>query len=101
MLTSAITVYLRDMQQILSVLSMALMYASPVIYSVNMVPDSIRSIYMLNPMSAIIVAYRDILYYKKAPTGDTLGMAFGLSAVLLIVGYIVFARLKRRFVEEL
>ncbi len=101
MLTSAITVYLRDMQQILSVLSMALMYASPVIYSINMVPNSMRSIYMLNPMSAIIVAYRDILYYKKAPTGDTLGIAFGVSAVVVIIGYMVFARLKRRFVEEL
>lgn len=99
--TSSVTVYLRDMQQIFSVLSMAFMYASPVIYSINMVPEELRSIYMLNPMSAIIVAYRDILYYKQVPVGDTLGIAFGLSSVFLVIGYFTFAKLKRRFVEEL
>ena len=46
---SAATVYFRDLQQILSVLSLALMYASPIIYSIHMVPDGIKQIYMLNP----------------------------------------------------
>lgn len=101
MLTSAVTVYLRDVQQILSVLSLALMYASPVIYSVNMIPEQIRSIYMLNPMSVLIVAYRDILYYRQIPDMEELGMASIVSILILIVGYLSFNKLKRRFVEEL
>lgn len=101
MLTSAVTVYLRDVQQILSVLSLALMYASPVIYSVDMVPASIRGIYMLNPMSVIIVSYRDILYYRQLPDMGELGIACGISVVILVIGYVVFSKLKRRFVEEL
>ena len=101
MLTSAVTVYLRDVQQILSVLSLALMYASPVIYSVDMVPASIRGIYMLNPMSVLIVSYRDILYYRQLPDMGELGIACGISVVILVIGYVVFSKLKRRFVEEL
>lgn len=101
MFTSAITVYLRDVQQILSVLSLALMYASPVIYSVDMVPENIRAIYMLNPMSVLIVSYRDILYYRQLPDMKELGLAFSISLIVLIIGYIIFGRLKRRFVEEL
>lgn len=101
LLTSAITVYLRDMQQILSVLSMALMYASPVIYSVDMVPKEAIGIYMLNPMSSVIVAYRDILYYKKVPEAQTLILALVTSAIVLLIGYFTFSRLKRRFAEEI
>lgn len=101
MLTSAVTVYLRDMQQILSVLSLALMYASPVIYPVSRVPEDIRTIYMLNPMSALIVAYRDILYYRQVPDFDELGIAYLISILFLLIGYLAFSKLKRRFVEEL
>lgn len=100
-LTSAVTVYLRDMQQILSVISLALMYAAPVIYSIDMVPEEMRDVYMLNPMASVIVAYRDILYYKKAPELADLGITFGISVILLVIGYVTFSKLKRRFVEEL
>lgn len=100
-LTSSVTVYLRDMQMILGVLSMALMYASPVIYPLDRVPDELRVYYMLNPMSSIIVAYRDILYYKKVPDSVNLMIAFVLSVGVAIVGYLIFSKLKRRFVEEM
>lgn len=101
LLTSSITVYLRDMQQILGVLSMALMYLSPVIYSVDMVPEGMRKFYFVNPMSSIIVAYRDILYYKEVPQMGNLCLALLLSLIVLTVGYFVFKTLKKRFVEEL
>ncbi len=99
--TSAITVYFRDMQMILNVLAMALLYASPVIYSLDRVPQSIYTIYMLNPMSAIIKAYRDILYFKTIPDWKNLGCALLISLLVLVLGELVFQKLKRRFVEEL
>ncbi|RKJ51149.1 ABC transporter permease [bacterium 1XD42-54] len=101
LLTSSITVYFRDMQQILSVLSLALMYAAPVIYSVDMVPEEIRSAYMMNPMAVVIVAYRDILYYRKVPDVNDLLLGFVAGSLMLLIGYNTFAHLKKRFVEEL
>ena len=98
---SAATVYFRDLQQILSVLSLALMYASPIIYSIHMVPDGIKQVYMLNPMSVIIVAYRDILYYKSVPDVYSLLTATVVGIMIVVIGYLIFSRLKRRFVEEL
>ena len=99
--TSAITVYLRDMQMILNVVAMAFMYACPVIYSIDRVPQSIYRYYMLNPMSAIIKAYRDILYYKISPDLKNMGVALVTSSLVLLVGWFTFIKLKRRFVEEL
>ena len=55
----------------------------------------------MNPMTPIIVAYRDILYYGKIPRLTTLLHAVLMGVVLLVIGFLVFGKLKRRFAEEL
>lgn len=100
-ITSALTVYFRDLEYILSIISMAWMYMTPIIYSVEQVPERYRGLYYCNPMTSIIVAYRDILYYKSIPELETLAVAGGLGGIILIVGIIVFECLQKRFVEEL
>ena len=63
MLSSAITVYLRDVEYILGIITMAWQFLSPVMYSVEQVPEKMLPLFNLNPMTPVIVAYRDILYY--------------------------------------
>lgn len=101
LLASALTVYLRDLEYILSILTMAWMYMTPVLYSIDMIPEELRPIFMLNPMTPIIIAYRDILYYKQVPELDTLIQAVILGIIVLILGIITFGKLKRNFAEEL
>ena len=100
-LFSSITVYFRDMQQVLGALSLILMYASPIIYTLNLVPQQYRVYYMLNPMTRIIVAYRDILYYRRFPELSNIALGFAESIFILIIGVIVFRKLSKYFVEEL
>lgn len=101
MICSAITVYLRDMEMILGVISFAWMYLTPVIYSDSMVPDRYRSLYFLNPMTPIIVAYRKILYYKEGPEVMQLLQVGVVGIAGVLAGIIIFKKLQRRFVEEL
>ena len=101
MLTSALTVYFRDLEYILSIVAMAWMYLTPVLYSVDMVPDKLQPLINLNPMTPIIIAYREILYYKQVPHFSTLIQATILGIFVLIVGNLVFNKLQRGFVEEL
>lgn len=100
-LASALTVYFRDLQHILGVVSLTWMYLTPVVYPVEMVPDEYRTLFYLNPMTTIIIAYRDILYYGKEPEPDTLLNAAVLGVLVLIIGKAVFSRLQRGFAEEL
>lgn len=58
-------------------------------------------IWRLNPMTPVIDAYRDILYYKQIPKVSTLTEALLLGIFILVVGEIVFSRLQRGFAEEL
>ena len=95
MLTSALTVYFRDLEYILGIVTMAWMYLTPVVYSIEMVPEKLRPFMNLNPMTPVIVAYRDILYSKQIPEIGTLANGFILGVVVLVVGYVVFLTLYR------
>lgn len=99
LLCSAITVYFRDMQFLLNVIMMAWQFLTPVMYSVDMVPERLRGLFYLNPMTPIIVAYRDIFYYKQAPDLHDFLLGTIMGVVMLIIGWLSFGKLKRRFAE--
>lgn len=101
LITSAVTVYVRDLEHIMGVISMAWMYLSPVVYGISFVPESWHRWYLLNPMAPLLLAYRDILYYQTAPALSQLLPAAVISFAVLGVGALTFSRLQRRFAEEL
>lgn len=101
MVMSALTVYIRDLEYILGILAMAWQFLTPIMYTVEQAPEKIHWIFSMNPMTYIIIAYRDILYYGKMPKLETLLSAAVLGVLMLTVGWIVFCRLQRRFVDEL
>lgn len=102
MLFSAITVFFRDMEHILSIITMAWIYLTPVLYPINMIENkTIQKLFYINPMTSVIVAYRDILYYAKVPDFSTLLIAVGFGIVIMFMGFFVFSKLKRHFAEEL
>ena len=101
LISSAVTVYVRDVEYILGIITMAWQFMSPVMYSIDQVPTEILPFFYLNPMTSIIVAYRDILYYKQFPKMETLIQALAFGILLLGAGLIIFNLLKRHFAEEL
>lgn len=101
LLASALTVYFRDLEYILGIVAMAWQFLTPVMYSSEMVPEQLLPIFNLNPMTPIIGAYRQILYYKQIPQISTLLHAFLLGIVFVCVGFVVFRRLQKGFAEEL
>lgn len=101
MLSSAITVYLRDVEYLMGIITMAWQFLTPVMYSVELVPEKLLWLFNLNPMTPVITAYRDILYYGTVPKLGTLVHAVVLGVVILFIGVFVFGKLKRHFAEEL
>lgn len=101
LIVSAVTVFLRDVEYILGIIMMAWQFLSPVMYGVDMIPEEVRPIFAINPMTPILVAYRDIFYYKEIPQINTLLQATLLGIVLLGIGVVVFENLKKHFSEEM
>ncbi|SEH56594.1 ABC transporter permease [Ruminococcus flavefaciens] len=101
MLSSAVTVYFRDLEHILGIVSMAWMYLTPIVYSKSIVPEKYLPIFNLNPMTPIIECYRTVLYDKQIPDLSTLLIAAALGVFFLIFGALVFNKLQKHFAEEL
>ena len=101
LLTSAVTVYFRDLEHILGIVSMMWMYMTPIMYDKSIVPDELLPAFNLNPMTHVIECYRTVLYNKAMPDLSTLLFAAGLGIALLIIGCLVFNKLQRHFAEEL
>lgn len=101
MLLSAITVYFQDMQYIMGIIAMAWQFLSPVLYSLEQVPEGVRTIFMFNPMTHVITVYRDILYYAKIPELSTLLSALIMGIILFVVGWFAFDRMQKHFAEEM
>ncbi|MBQ8297438.1 MAG: ABC transporter permease [Ruminococcus sp.] len=101
MLSSAITVYFRDLEHILGIITMAWMYMTPIMYDKSIVPQQLIPIFNLNPMTHVIECYRDVLYYKQIPELTSLVSSFALGLLFLVLGYLVFQKLQKHFAEEL
>lgn len=98
---SSVTVYIRDLEYFISALMMLWFYLCPIVYSSELIPEALEGAFNLNPMLHIINSYRDVLYYQSMPRMKSLCLILVVSILLLLIGYKIFKRLEKRFVEEL
>lgn len=97
---SAINVYIKDAEYIINFLMSMLFYATPIIYSTNMFPESVRWLLKLNPMTTIIDSYRNILFYQHLDGIKSILIVLLLSLALVFIGYKIFKKLEKGFAEE-
>ncbi|MGE3886257.1 MAG: ABC transporter permease [Vicinamibacterales bacterium] len=98
---ATLSVRYRDVSFAIAFLLQALMYASPVIYPVSLVPQSAVVLYQLNPMSAIIQGFRWALLGSADPPGLMAVGAGMVVALSLVSGAYVFRRTERSVVDVL
>jgi lipopolysaccharide transport system permease protein len=98
LMTSALNIFYRDVQPILSLTVQLWFYASPIIYPVTMVPEKYRVFYYLNPMAGILESYRDILLRQSLP-GYYLLTAGVFSVIVFLFGYWYFKRVEFLFAD--
>jgi lipopolysaccharide transport system permease protein len=99
---SSLSVFVRDTIQFISYILMALLYLTPVVYDISMVPlPVLKQISSFNPLYHMVQMYRDIFYNNRWP--DPLGTVFLLlvSLVILALGYRFFRRTKAHFSDYL
>lgn len=101
LLVAAGTVYLKDLEHIVTVILMVWIYLTPIMYPVSMIPENIVWVFRMNPMTAIIDAYHAILYWRVMPNYMELVYCFLFGIVLLIVSEIIFMKLSDNFAEAL
>src|SRR5260370_29194152 len=79
LLTSALDVYFRDMRYIVESANRILFWVVPIFYSFAVIPKKYHLIYQLNPVSAVVLATRNILLDGKAPPQSLLWKLLAVS----------------------
>ena len=98
LIVAAATVTYRDLQQVMPFLVSILFFATPVIYSVELLPDRLAWLMYLNPAAGFVQAHRAaVMDLPIEWIGVAISMA--ISAVLLVFGLFYFARAERRFAD--
>lgn len=97
---SSINVYVRDLQNIVSVLILFLMLVSPIAYTEDMIPPGMRPLLAANPLYYLIVSYQDILMLGQFPRGNIFWILSTFSLVTFIAGYWFFMKMKKVFADN-
>lgn len=100
-LFSALNVYLRDVQYILSSLSMLFFFMTPMYFTINSISGALNKIILFNPFTYFIEAYHNLVYSGTVPEFYILAMCILLPIVSLTIGWLVFRRLRCGFAERL
>jgi lipopolysaccharide transport system permease protein len=96
---ASLGVFIRDLRQIVPVLSQALMFFGPILYPASALPEWVRPYLFLNPMTLIIEELRAILFDGRLPDWRALGVYTLAALAVLLVGYALFRRLRPAFAD--
>lgn len=91
---AAVTPFFRDTSDFISMLCTILMYASPIFYNVNMLPEAIQPYMYLNPLTHFLYCYRDIFYNATISYPSSWVIVTLLSVSMLAVSARIFNKLK-------
>ncbi len=97
---SAINVYVRDVEYIVTFFLNLLFYGTPILYTADLFPEKIRFLLYLNPVAHLIDAYRSIFYYQQIPNIFSIIYLVVISLASFLIGYFVFRKLEKGFAEE-
>ena len=98
-LFTALAIQYRDVRHGISFLVQGMMYASPVVYPVSIIPDKYRLIYGLNPMAGVIEGFRSALLGATPMPWDLIIVGTIVTLVLAVIGLTYFKFTERIFAD--
>jgi ABC-2 type transport system permease protein len=95
------TVFFRDIRHLVEVALAVLFWTTPILYELARVPERLRLMILLSPMSPFVVAYQKLFYFREWPE-PTLWMVAGTYAIgTFLVGMALVLAFEDRFTEQL
>jgi lipopolysaccharide transport system permease protein len=100
-LVAALAITVRDLLQITPILLQLVFYLAPIVYPLDLVPESIRAIYLLNPLGTIFAAYQETLLFGRFTLTRELAVAAATSMLTLMGGYRLLKRREWQLADRL
>lgn len=98
MLLSCISVFLRDILHIYGIVIMIWNYVTPVFYSIEIIPESLKPLFKLNPLYQFLTAAREVVVYGRCPEISSLLLIGAIGVGTLLFGSLVFKKKQDKFI---
>lgn len=98
----AVDAYVQDLEYIVNFILTMAFYGSPIVYQMSLFESNtlFLKIIQLNPMTKIIMGYRDaFLYHVTPPLTDFIYVSV-IACIVLVLGYMIFKKLEKGFAEQ-
>ena len=100
-LLASLAVYFRDIRQVVSLITVALMFLAPILYPKEMIPEAYRGLLYLNPLTVIAEASQSVLLWGKPPIWSHLGLYTIASCLFAWASFAWFEQTKKGFADVL
>ena len=101
MLVAAAQVYFRDLKNFLPYVLRVWLYASPVLYYADEVPDRYDFLLAVNPLGSLLTAWSDVINQGQAPSASSLALGAGWAFAIFLLGALIFISREREFAVRL
>lgn len=100
-LLASLGVFFRDIKQLVSIITTALMFLAPILYPKEMIPPQYQILLYLNPLTIIAEASQNVLLWGKPPNWIHLGVYFAVSTMLAWIAFAWFQQTRKGFADVL
>lgn len=98
---SSTTVFIRDLSQIMGVLVTVMLFLSPIFYPLEAVPELVRPLIYLNPLTVPITEFRNLVIWGRMPDMVSMTLYTLVALAVFYAGWWWFERTKRVFADVL
>ncbi len=101
--TCAVVVFFRDLQQLIGIILQVGMWATPILWNIDILSDKMKFLIKLNPMTYIVLGYRGSIYEEQLFYSHFYSSAYFwiVTILLFCIGSLIFKKLKVQFADVL
>jgi len=96
-----LNVFIRDIGQMMEVVLNFWFWLTPVVYMISIVPEKYHALFMLNPMTGVVMGYQNILLYDKAPDFSLLVYPSIFALISLLLAMVIFYKAREEMADVL
>lgn len=96
---ASLGVFIRDITQIVPLAVSTLLFVSPIFYPLEAVPNNLRILFWINPISPVVENARRVLVFGETPNFSWLVMSAAVGVTVCVMGYIWFAKTRKGFAD--
>jgi lipopolysaccharide transport system permease protein len=96
---ASLGVFIRDVSQAIGLIMQAMFFFTPIFYSIEAIPEPVRTVILYNPMAPVVENFRRVLLWGQMPSWSGLVMWVIATGIVMVCGFAWFMQTKKAFAD--